>query len=56
MIELPEAIVLSKEINEALAGKQIKAVETGQSPHKFAFFYPEQPDLNWDNDWSVLKF
>lgn len=45
MIELPEAVVLSNEINDALSGKQIRAVETGHSPHKFAFFHPEQPDF-----------
>jgi formamidopyrimidine-DNA glycosylase len=37
MIELPEAIVLSKQINETLARKQIKYALRGQSPHKFAF-------------------
>ena len=45
MIELPEAVVLSGEINEALSGKQIKTVITGHSPHKFAFFHPEQGDF-----------
>lgn len=45
MIELPEAIVLSKEINEALSGKQIKSVVAGHSPHKFAFFHPERDNF-----------
>jgi len=37
MIELPEAIVLSKQINETLVGKSIKSAVRGQNPHKFAF-------------------
>ena len=37
MIELPEAIVISKQINETLKGKSIKSAIRGQNPHKFAF-------------------
>ncbi|MFX1316348.1 MAG: DNA-formamidopyrimidine glycosylase family protein [Promethearchaeota archaeon] len=37
MIELPEAIVISKQINETLMGKSIKSAIRGQNPHKFAF-------------------
>ncbi|MFX1412094.1 MAG: DNA-formamidopyrimidine glycosylase family protein [Promethearchaeota archaeon] len=37
MIELPEAIVISKQINETLLGKSIKSAIRGQNPHKFAF-------------------
>jgi formamidopyrimidine-DNA glycosylase len=37
MIELPEAIALSKQINETLAGKRIRHALKGQNPHKFAF-------------------
>lgn len=39
MIELPEAIVLSKEINESLSGKTIVKVEAAQSPHKLAWYH-----------------
>lgn len=45
MIELPEAVVLSREIDEALSGKQIKTVVAGHSPHKFAFFHPDHEDF-----------
>jgi formamidopyrimidine-DNA glycosylase len=38
MIELPEAVVLAGQINQTLAGKQIKSVVANQSPHKFAWF------------------
>ncbi|WDV46446.1 endonuclease VIII [Clostridiaceae bacterium M8S5] len=41
MIELPEAIVLSKQIYNTLKGKKIKNVIANQSPHKFAWFYGE---------------
>ncbi|NHJ31300.1 MAG: hypothetical protein FK732_00415 [Asgard group archaeon] len=37
MIELPEAIVFSKQINETLVGKKIKHALKGHTPHKFAF-------------------
>lgn len=38
MIEIPEAMVLSEQINEIIAGKQIRNVTTSHSPHKFAWF------------------
>ena len=37
MIELPEARVIARQINEELAGKQIAYGNQGNSPHKFAF-------------------
>lgn len=37
MIELPEAIVIAKQIDEKLKGKQISFGIRGSSPHKFAF-------------------
>jgi len=37
MIELPEAVVISKQINETLKEKSIKSAIRGQNPHKFAF-------------------
>ncbi|UCE96180.1 MAG: endonuclease VIII [Candidatus Bathyarchaeota archaeon] len=37
MIELPEAIAFSKQINETLVGKRIRYALRGQNPHKFAF-------------------
>ena len=42
MIELPEAVVLSKEINDTLHGKIINAVTVEQSPHKFAWYGEEK--------------
>lgn len=37
MIELPEARVLSDQLNEVLNRKSVKEVIAGQSPHKFAW-------------------
>lgn len=38
MLELPEAAVVSEQINQELKGKRIMNVNTNHSPHKFAFF------------------
>lgn len=38
MIELPEAVVLAKQINQALSGRQIREAIANQSPHKFAWY------------------
>jgi formamidopyrimidine-DNA glycosylase len=38
MIELPEDVVLAKQIGEAVTGKRIKNVTTAKSPHKFAWY------------------
>jgi formamidopyrimidine-DNA glycosylase len=42
MIELPEAIVLSHEINDSLAGKTIANVMVAHSPHKFAWYFEDK--------------
>jgi len=44
MIELPEAIVISKQINETLKEKFIKSAIRGQNPHKFAFIGKHSDD------------
>jgi formamidopyrimidine-DNA glycosylase len=38
MIELPEAVMLSKQVTATLAGKYIQHVEANHTPHKFAWF------------------
>jgi formamidopyrimidine-DNA glycosylase len=38
MIELPEAVVLAKQIRGTLAGKRIVHAVANQSPHKFAWY------------------
>ncbi len=38
MIELPEAVSLSKQINACLAGKEIIRVLAASAPHKFAWY------------------
>ena len=39
MIELPEAIVLAKQIDEKTSCKRINKVTAAKSPHKFAWYY-----------------
>lgn len=48
MLEAPEALYLSEQLNRALGGKRIIEVAAGHTPHKFAWFngdpatYPER--------------
>ena len=46
MIELPEAIVLSRQLNESITGKRIAKVIAAGSPHKFAWFFGEPSEYN----------
>jgi formamidopyrimidine-DNA glycosylase len=46
MIELPEAVVLAGQINETLAGKQIRQAIANQSPHKFAWYTGDPADYH----------
>jgi len=39
MIELPEAIVISEQLNRTVRGKRIKSVVAAASPHKFAWYF-----------------
>jgi formamidopyrimidine-DNA glycosylase len=39
VIELPEAAVLAKQINETVVGKKIKNVIAAQTPHKLAWYF-----------------
>jgi formamidopyrimidine-DNA glycosylase len=41
MIEIPEAIVLSRQLNETIVGKKIAEVVAAASEHKFAWFFGE---------------
>lgn len=44
MIDLPEALTIARQMNEALRGKTIAAAIRGNAPHKFTFYTgtPEQ--------------
>jgi formamidopyrimidine-DNA glycosylase len=46
MIELPEAFVLAKQIQQTLTGKQIRQVTANYSPHKFAWFTDDPQKYN----------
>jgi len=39
VIELPEAVVLAKQINETVVGKKINNVIAAQTPHKLAWYF-----------------
>ena len=46
MLEIPEAVVMSRQLNETIAGKKIAEVIAASSPHKFAWFYGEPSEYN----------
>ena len=46
MIELPEAFVLAKQIQQTLTGKQICHATANQSPHKFAWYTGDPAQYN----------
>jgi len=41
MLELPEAIVISQQLDQTVKGKRIKEVVTEASPHKFAWYFDD---------------
>lgn len=46
MIELPEAAVLARQINQTLTGKRIKKVIAAHTPHKFAWYAGDPQKYN----------
>jgi formamidopyrimidine-DNA glycosylase len=44
MLEIPEAFVLAKQLNETVSGKRITGVVADSSPHKMAFYYQDPQD------------
>ena len=46
MIELPEAVVLSREIDDALTGKSIQRVVAAHSPNKFAWYHQDPQEYH----------
>lgn len=46
MIELPEAIVIAKQIGKTATGKRIKKVTAAKSPHKFAWYYGDPKEYH----------
>src|SRR5512137_2021213 len=40
MLDLPEVLTLSRQLDRELAGRTISSAGRGNSPHKFAFFKP----------------
>ena len=46
MIELPEARVIAKQINQTLNGKKISQVIAAHTPHKFAWYYGDPKEYH----------
>ena len=46
MIEIPEAIVLAKQLNQTIKGKRIGSVAAASSSHKFAWFFGEPAEYD----------
>lgn len=46
MIELPEAIILARQVTKTLAGKEITRAIANQSPHKFAWYTGDPAGYN----------
>ena len=46
MIELPEAVVLARQINETLSGKRIEQAVANSSPHGFAWYTGDPAEYN----------
>ena len=45
MLELPEVLNLSRQLDEELRGRTIASAGRGNSPHKFAFFKPSEEEM-----------
>ncbi|MCL2843258.1 MAG: endonuclease VIII [Oscillospiraceae bacterium] len=46
MLEIPEAIVISRQLDQTVKGKRIKEVVTAASPHKFAWYFGEPSEYD----------
>ena len=46
MLEIPEAIVVSEQLNKTVRGKRIKRAVAASSPHKFAWYFGEPDEYN----------
>ena len=44
MIELPEAVVIARQITETLGGRRIERAVANASPHKFAWYTGDPAD------------
>jgi len=46
MLEIPEAIVISRQLDQTVKEKRIKEVVTAASPHKFAWYFGEPSEYD----------
>ncbi len=54
MFELPELVVLAKQINETLKGKKIRKGSLGNSPHKFLWYNRTHEEFAGLTRWKTL--
>ena len=54
MLEIPESFNLAKQLDQTVKNRVIKNVKAAQSPHKFAFYFNDDPD-NYDSLLSGKK-
>lgn len=46
MLEIPEAVAISRQLNQTVKGKRIKEVVAAASPHKFAWYFGEPAEYD----------
>ena len=46
MLEIPEAIVISEQLNQTVKGNRIKEVVAADSPHKFAWYFGDPSEYD----------
>jgi len=46
MLEIPEAIVLSKQLNQTIKGRRIKEASAAESPHKFSWYFGDPAEYD----------
>ncbi len=56
MLEIPEAIIISKQINQTVSGKKILRVIAAQSPHKFAWYHGDPQKYNALLSGKMINF
>jgi len=54
MIEIPEAITLSYQVNKTLKGKKVVNVIANQSPHKFVWYCSDLSEYNSKLDGKII--
>ncbi|MBN1348155.1 hypothetical protein JXJ21_01975 [candidate division KSB1 bacterium] len=54
MIELPEAVTIARQLNEAIGGKRVIGADTGSSSHKWVFYAPSRGEVETELPGCVV--